>query len=105
MHKYRFPGFGVGTHDERFVRGEVGRAEGRTLGEAQPLVQWESVGRLTDEVLRVGSGVPAGGENPLPHLQVGYGRSDGVDVAGSITARGVGELGQARVLTLPKTTY
>ena len=104
MHQDCFPGFGVGAHDERLVRGEVGRAEGGALGEAQPLVQREDVGRLANKILRVGSGVPAGGENPLPHLQVGYGRSDGVDVAGSITARGVGELGQARVLTLPKTT-
>ena len=103
MHEDRLAGPGAGAHDERLVRREVGRAEGGALREAQPLVQREDVGGLADEVLGVGAGVPARGEHALPYLQVGDGRPNGVHEAGRVPARRVGQLGQAGVLTLPKT--
>ena len=103
MHQDRLSGLGLCAHDERLVRREVGRAEGGALREAQPLVQREDVGGLADEELGVRAGVPAGGEDALANLQVGDGRPHGVDEAGGVPARRVGQLGQAGVLTLPET--
>ena len=70
VHEDRLSGLGLCAHDERLVRREVGRAEGGALREAQPLVQREDVRGLADEELGVRARVPAGGEDPLPNLQI-----------------------------------
>lgn len=92
MDQYDFPGLGVGPHDQCLVSCEVRDTQCGPLGEGEPLVQREHIGRLAHDILGVRARVPSRDEHPLADLERVDPGSDGLHDPGSVTARSVGRI-------------